>query len=99
MMNRHYISKTISKCNNLQVNFFQHNPRMIPDTLIPTCQKINISVPTASKTKKGSIKDMLNSLSSNSKHKNLDHLFYDVEIIETKDRITETSMLWDKGKV
>ncbi|GJQ80136.1 hypothetical protein Trydic_g23716 [Trypoxylus dichotomus] len=100
LVNKHYLSKNILKSKGIHSNLFQHNPRMVPDSITPTCKKIHISVPKNTKTvRKRSLKDMLNNMAGGSKESPIPEQFTDIEIIETKDRIPDTFMIWDKGKI
>lgn len=72
---------------------------MIPKGVIPSCQKIHMSVPVNTKPgKKGNLRELLNNLASCSKSPTLSQLLPDVEMIEMRDRIPDTFMIWDKGR-
>ncbi|KAI4469149.1 fanconi anemia group m fancm family member [Holotrichia oblita] len=100
LVNKHYLSKNILKSREIHSNLFQHNPRMIPDSLTPTCQKIHVSVPklaTKTKQKQGSLKSMLNNMAGSSKSPSVTQLFSDIEIIEIQDRIPKICTFWDRS--
>ncbi|KRT84381.1 helicase, partial [Oryctes borbonicus] len=99
LVNKHYLSKNILKSKEIHSNLFQHNPRMVPESLTPTCQKIHISVPASTNAKKGNLKSLLSNMAGSSKELSTSQQFSDIEIVEMKDRIPDTFMVWDKGKM
>ncbi|XP_022902317.2 DEAD-box ATP-dependent DNA helicase Fancm [Onthophagus taurus] len=95
LANKTNLSTNVLKSNEIPKHLYKENPKMIPENIFPSCNKMFISVPkTITKKKSGNIKDMFNNITKN---ETASQILKDVEIIESEEIIPSSVFLWNQS--